>query len=265
MQNILRFFVRYRMILTLVALQGLGLGLTYARSLAHESIFWAQVLERQAQWRGWLHGWESYLALEEANQGLIAEVARLRRENALDSTQPVSATYAEGGFEYVPGRLLFIEHRAPEPWGLIDIGSDENLRPPFAVLGAQGIVGIAYECSPHFARIRPLSHPDMRISASVERTGHFGTVKWGGPNTRFAEFVDVAIESDLKKGDRIVTDARSNLFPAGWLVGTVTEVKVDSLQFTRSAQIRLAADLQRQQGVMAVYSLHQSERDSLLP
>jgi len=105
----------------------------------------------------------------------------------------------------------------------------------------------------------------MRISASVERTGHFGTVKWGGPNTRFAEFVDVAIESDLKKGDRIVTDARSNLFPAGWLVGTVTEVTVDSLQFTRSAQIRLAADLQRQQGVMAVYSLHQSERDSLLP
>ncbi len=55
MQNILRFFIRYRMVLSLLLLQAMGLSLTYARSLAHENLFWANVLERQAQWRGWMH------------------------------------------------------------------------------------------------------------------------------------------------------------------------------------------------------------------
>lgn len=263
MQNILRFFVRYRIVLSLIVFQIAGLSLTYARSLAHESIFWANVLERQAQWRGWLHGWETYLSLEDKNKQLMAEVARLKSMQPLDSS--TAATYTEGGFAYTPGTLLFIEHRAAEPWGLIDIGSNAGLTPPFAVLGASGIIGIAYECSPHYARVRPLSHPEMRISASAERTGHFGTVQWNGSNPRTADFVDVAIEAELKPGDRIVTDARSSVFPAGWLIGTVESVTVDSLQFTLTAHVRLAADLQRQQTVLAAVNLHQPERDSIAP
>jgi rod shape-determining protein MreC len=256
MQNILRFFVRYRIVLSLLVFQVLGLSLTYARSLAHESIFWANVLERQAQWRGWLHGWESYLALEDKNKQLIAEIAQIKSSIALDSS--TAATYQEGGFAYTPGSLIFIEHRSAEPWGIIDIGSNAGLTPPFAVLGSSGIIGIAYECTPHYARVRPLSHPSMRISASAERTGHFGTIQWNGSNPRTADFVDVA-------GDRIVTDARSSVFPAGWLVGTVESVTVDSLQFTLTATVRLAADLQRQQVVLAAVNLHLPERDSIEP
>ncbi|MDP4578036.1 MAG: rod shape-determining protein MreC [Schleiferiaceae bacterium] len=263
MQNILRFFVRYRIVLSLLLFQVLGLSLTYARSLAHESIFWANVLERQAQWRGWLHGWESYLALEDKNKQLIAEIARYKSVIPLDSSS--AATYEEGGFAYTPGSLLFIEHRSTEPWGIIDVGTNAGLTPPFAVLGSTGIIGIAYECTPHYSRVRPLSHPSMRISASAERTGHFGTIQWNGSNPRTADFVDVAIEADLKPGDRIVTDARSSVFPAGWLVGTVESVTVDSLQFTLTASIRLAADLQRQQAVLAAVNLHQPERDSIAP
>ena len=60
------------MVLSLLLLQTLGLSLTYARSLAHENLYWAQVLERQAQWRGWLNGWETYLNLREENSALIA-------------------------------------------------------------------------------------------------------------------------------------------------------------------------------------------------
>ncbi|MDP5015476.1 MAG: hypothetical protein NWQ40_05920, partial [Schleiferiaceae bacterium] len=94
MQNILRFFVRYRIVLSLLLFQVMGLSLTYARSLAHESIFWANVLERQAQWRGWLHGWESYLSLEDKNKQLIAEIARYKSGIPMDSSS--AAAYEEG-------------------------------------------------------------------------------------------------------------------------------------------------------------------------
>lgn len=263
MQNILRFFIRYRIVLSLLLFQVLGLSLTYARSLAHESIFWANVLEQQARWRGWLHGWESYLSLKEKNSELIAELARIRNQSEIDSSS--SATYIDRDFSFTPGRLLFIEHRATEPWGIVNLGTNNDLRPPFAVLGSSGIIGIAYESTTNYSRIRPLNHPEMRISASAERTGHFGTIQWNGLNPRNALFVDVAIEAELKPGDRIVTDARSSIFPAGWLIGTVEQVRVDSLQFTLTATVKLAADLQQQQVVLAAVNLQQSERDSLTP
>lgn len=263
MQNILRFFIRYRIVLTLILFQLLGLGLTYARSLAHESIFWANVLEQQARWRGWLHGWESYLALEDKNAELVAEIARIRNERIVDSSSV--STYVDQDFSFTPGKLLFIEHRATHPWGIINLGTRNGLQPPFAVLGSSGIIGIAYESTSNYSRVRPLNHPDMRISASAERTGHFGTIQWNGMNPRNAELIDVAIEAELKPGDRIVTDSRSSIFPAGWLIGTVDQVRVDSLQFTLTATVTLAADLQRQQVVLAAVNLKQSEQDSLAP
>jgi cell shape-determining protein MreC len=80
-----------------------------------------------------------------------------------------------------------------------------------------------------------------------------------------AELVDVAYDAQLKPGDRIVTDARSELFPAGWLIGTIAEVTVDSTQFTQTALVRLAADLNRQQGIMAAFNVRKVERDSIAP
>lgn len=265
MQNILRFFIRYRMVLSLLLLQSLGLSLTYARSLAHENLYWAQVLQRQAQWRGWLNGWETYLNLREENSALIAELSRIRSAAEPDSSKPPVQAYEEFGFDFVPGRLMFIAHNGASPWGLIDLGGDAGLKPPFAVLGSSGIIGIAYETTDGFSRVTPLSHPSMRISASAERSGHFGTLQWHSANARFAEFVDVAYEADLKKGDRVVTDARSDLFPAGWLIGTVDRVSIDSTQFTKTALVRLAADLYRQQVVMAAVSIRKAERDSIAP
>ncbi|MEY4460136.1 MAG: rod shape-determining protein MreC [Bacteroidota bacterium] len=265
MQNILRFFIRYRMVLSLLLLQSLGLSLTYARSLAHENLFWSNVLERQAQWRGWLHSWEAYLNLRHENDVLIAELAKVRSAQEPDTTRPQPQAYEEFGFDMIPGRLMFISHNSASPWGLIDIGSDAGLTPPFAVLGTKGIIGIAYETSEHYTRVTPLSHPSMRISASAERTGHFGTLQWHSANSRYAELVDVAFEAQLKKGDRIVTDARSELFPAGWLIGTIERVEVDSTQFTQTALVRLAADLNRQQGVMAAFNIRKAERDSIAP
>jgi rod shape-determining protein MreC len=265
MQNILRFFIRYRMVLSLLLLQAMGLSLTYARSLAHENLFWANVLERQAQWRGWMHSWEAYLDLRQENDVLVAELAKIRSSQEPDTTRPKVESYEEFGFDMVPGRLMFISHNAASPWGLIDIGSDAGLTPPFAVLGTKGIIGIAYETSAHYSRVTPLSHPSMRISASVERTGHFGTLQWHSGTTRLAELVDVAYDAQLKPGDRIVTDARSELFPAGWLIGTIAEVTVDSTQFTQTALVRLAADLNRQQGIMAAFNVRKVERDSIAP
>ena len=82
---------------------------------------------------------------------------------------------------------------------------------------------------------------------------------------KVSQFANALKAQGVKKGDRIVTDARSELFPAGWLIGTIEQVEVDSTQFTQTALVRLAADLNRQQGVMAAFNIRKAERDSIAP
>ena len=50
MWNVLRFFLRYRLILIFLGLQMTGLALTYRDSPMHTSLYWSRVLETQAQW-----------------------------------------------------------------------------------------------------------------------------------------------------------------------------------------------------------------------
>ncbi|MDO7687498.1 MAG: hypothetical protein MUQ03_05905, partial [Schleiferiaceae bacterium] len=63
MQNILRFFYRYRMGIALVILQLVGIGMTAAQSQWHHSKFWSTRLSAQAAWIANVNGWKWYFNL----------------------------------------------------------------------------------------------------------------------------------------------------------------------------------------------------------
>lgn len=95
-----------------------------------------------------------------------------------------------------------------------------------AVITSRGIVGITKNVSPHFSTVLSvLNH--ARISARVRKNGFFGSLFWDGADFRFGTLVDIPTHAGIQKGDTIVTNAYSAIFPDNILIGTIDSYNVE--------------------------------------
>jgi rod shape-determining protein MreC len=246
MRNILRFIIRYRVASILIIIQILGLSITYRNSLIHQTFFWERVLTSQAKWHHFTGSWKSYFYLKDINNALQKENTILREELNNGSQLPTNMVDSSQ-FRWTCGDILYSSVNLKNNSLILNKGENDGLTPGDGVLGPQGVMGIIDKTSPHYSRIIPIIHGESRISGIIKRTGHFGTIVWRGGNSNKAEIIDLPIEINLKSGDEVVTDPRSNIFPSGWPIGRIIYTIADSSNQTQSAIIELFIDYKKLQ------------------
>jgi rod shape-determining protein MreC len=97
----------------------------------------------------------------------------------------------------------------------------------------------------------------------VRRTGHFGLLYWNTNDPRTASVIDIAKHARVQVGDTVETRGGDRIFPAGVLVGVVTEVNVQPGSNYHEILIELAEDMTRSTFVYVVKDLQRAERDTL--
>lgn len=263
MRNLLRFFLRYRILLALFLIQGSGLFLTYRNSGIHESLYWDTVLSIQGSWNGFRTGWKDYFNLRATNAALQEENTFLRAKlsqpgvltiNAVDSNQ----------FNWVAGNVIYGTSHLRNNVLLVNKGKNNGVFAGQGVLSSQGVLGVVSESNAHFSKVTSLLHSKSRISGVVSRSGFYGTVIWEGGPANELLCIDLALEADLKTGDTVVTDGRSSIFPAGWPIGVVREVKNDPSLSTKTAMLELLGTISRQQPAYIVDNRRRQEQNDLL-
>jgi rod shape-determining protein MreC len=144
----------------------------------------------------------------------------------------------------------------------LDKGSLSGLRPDMGVVGATGIVGVIREVGPHFAlAISVLS--DLPTSVQLQRTGHFGLLKWDTMDPFSASMTDVAKHVPVEVGDTVVTRGNDGIFPRGILVGLVAAKEDDPGSNYHTITVKLSEDLTRSGYVHVVEDVLKLEQDSL--
>jgi rod shape-determining protein MreC len=263
MWNVLRFFLRYRLILIFLGLQMTGLALTYRDSPMHTSLYWSRVLETQAQWNATTNGWRAYFDLESDNRRLQAENAALRAQLSQPASRPANAVDSNQFF-WTASEVIYSTSHLLNNVLLLNRGSQDGVKPGQGVLSSDGVLGVVSQTSPHFAKVISLLHSESRISGTVARSGHFGTVVWHGGAANLVDFEDIPLEAQLQPGDTVVTDARSAIFPSGWPIGLVVAVDTDSSSFTQRAVLRIWGGVSRQQAAYVVKNALAEEQRALL-
>ncbi len=263
MRNVLRFLLRYRLIIVLLGLQLTGLALTYRGSPMHTSLYWSRVLETQARWNAISNGWHAYFDLEKQNRRLQVENATLRTQLSLPVARPVNAVDSNQ-FLWTVSEVMYSTSHLLNNVLLLNRGSQDGIVIGQGVLSPDGVLGVVSQTSQHFSKVISLLHSESRISGAVTRSGHFGTVVWHGGAANLVDFEDIPLEAQLQLGDSVVTDARSAIFPAGWPIGLVVEVTTDSSSFTQRAVLRLWTGVSRQQAAYVVKNALAEEQQSLL-
>lgn len=104
---------------------------------------------------------------------------------------------------------------------IIDRGSSDGVQTGMPAVTVEGVVGQVMNTSPHYAKILLATDPNSAIDALIQKTRVQGIIKGNG---NAYEMHYVLKNSDVQKGDRIVTSGIGGVFAKGLSIGTVASV-----------------------------------------
>jgi rod shape-determining protein MreC len=133
----------------------------------------------------------------------------------------------------------------------IDKGGESGVYRGQPVLDAHGVMGQVDKVGPFSAMVRLITDPSHAIPVQVNRNG-VRSVAMGTGNLHRLELSSLPNNSDVRKGDLLVTSGLGGRFPKGYPVARVDEVQTDPGQpFARVTATPLA-HLDRSQQVLLV-------------
>ena len=194
---------------------------------------------------------DHYLLLVDAK----LEAAALREENARLSVRLQVAGELEqenarlrellnfadrSGLDYLASRVLSRDPSYDFDSIRIDRGLRDGVRTGFAVVSAQGAVGLVMKVGPATSHVLLLSDPNMSLDVVIARNRKRGVLR-GLAGSRLA-LRHVGAGSRVQIGDQIVTSGLTGAFPRGILVGRVSMIELDTDNVTQIIEVQPVVD-----------------------
>lgn len=204
----------------------------------------------------WYNGWLDYLHLDKAVQELREENAKLRTqletygfsdEVNLDTVNFDSAQFIYIGADIINKTILGNNNNLT-----IDKGKKDGVERNMGVVSPRGIVGIVTNVTEEYAGVMTILHQESRISASIKRTGYFGSLVWDGKNPTKGALETLPRHASIQYGDTIQTSGYSNIFPPGIMIGTVEHFELEEGANNYTVRVELANDISNLQQVYVI-------------
>lgn len=130
---------------------------------------------------------------------------------------------------------------------LLAAGSRSGVRGGQTVIDAGGVLGQVIAVQPHTATVLLLTDPSHAIPVEVVRNG-VRLVAYG--QGEHLVLGNIPRTADVQVGDRVQTSGLGGRFPAGFPVGTVTQLRLDDSRALLVGDLAPAAALDRGQEVL---------------
>ncbi len=118
---------------------------------------------------------------------------------------------------------------------LLNRGTSNGVFKGQAVLDEKGLLGQTLHVGPWSAEVILITDPEHAVPVEIERNG-LRTIAVGAGDTASLALPYLPANADVKTGDLLVTSGLGGVFPAGYPVARVAEVRRDAVQ--PLAQIR---------------------------
>lgn len=186
------------------------------------------------------------------NERLKEEMAQLRLENAqarevfLENERLSAALHLQTPRIW-GGIWAKTAYREPTQWNsvIIDKGTLEGVQERAAVIaqkdGEPVLAGVVLEAQEHTAKVLLLRDEDFSAAVYASPSGEEGLLVGAGAADMKMQYLPFL--SDITEGEKVYTSSASGLFPAGILVGEVTQVgDEEGMHSSLTARVEPAAD-----------------------
>ncbi len=197
---------------------------------------------------------------------LLAEIERLRDQNMFNQARLLKLDALEEenirlrelldsayevGEAVLIAELMRVDLDPTTHLVRVDKGATDGLYAGQPVLDAGGIVGQVNEVGPFTATVRLISDPSHAIPVQVNRNG-VRAVAVGTGDLSSLTLKNLPNNTDIRRGDLLVTSGLGGRFPPGYPVGRVARVNTDPGEAFARVDVRPAAALNRLQEVLLV-------------
>lgn len=194
-------------------------------------------------------------ALRQENQNLSQDTYKLQRLEELYDLDKRYSDYEKTGANVIS--------KGSGNWFdifVIDKGSEDGMKVDMNVIAGNGLVGIIYEVSDHYSKVRSVINDTSMVSAMVLSTQDNCIVKGSTEtmNKGYLEVVYLDKDSKVKEGDELVTSNISSKFMEGITIGTVTEVEESTDDLTKTARIEPVVDFQHLKEVLVIQEVKET-------
>jgi len=208
-------------------------------------------------------GVREYFSLRRINADLAEENAKLRTELERYAVTDSIYTDTTRRFDFVSAKVINNSTQMFKNHITVNKGESDGVRPGMAVISAKGAIGKVKSVSDHYAVLISLLNVDDQMSASIKKTGHFGTAQWDGLDPRMINLNYIPRHVTPQVGDTIVTSGFNAIFPPDVFVGIISTANLKAESQFWDIKVELAQDFSRLAFVEIVRSFQKTEKDSL--
>lgn len=177
----------------------------------------------------------------EESKFLLAENQRLRGILEFKNAIPYASIPAE------------VIGRDPTNWAnslIIGKGIAHGIRQNKAVISVRGLIGRTLEVGRYSSRILLITDPNSKVGVVIQRNRQGGIMV--GRSDGRCKIIYIALDSDVTKGDKVITAGFSSAFPKGILIGEVVSVGKEPGRLYKYAIVRPAQDMAKLEEVLCI-------------
>ena len=282
MQNLLEFLQKYHHWFLFVLLEVISLVLLFQYNSYQGSVWLSSANAVSGKVNEGRAEVESFFSLRQMNEGLTLrnfymerQLSQLRRLYS-EATEDTAGLWAKEmsflkQYRMIPAKVVTNELNRQNNLLTIDRGTKDGVEVGMGVACGQGVVGVTYLVSDHYAVVMPVLNIASRISCAIRGHNYFGVLRWNGKDAGVAYLEDIPRHARFKRGDWVETNGYSSIFPPGVLVGKIETVYNSDDGLSYRVKVRLSTDFGHLRDVVVVNDptivertrLLQSARDSL--
>jgi rod shape-determining protein MreC len=269
MRNLIAFIIRYHFFLLFLLLEVFSFVLI-ANSTYYQR---ASILNTSNHITGAVYdafdNVTDYLSLRKTNQILSEENARLRKATRLSFLTAdtnsffVNDTIYKLRYSYIAAKVIHNSVNKRNNYLMLNKGRKQGIDKDMAVITSNGIVGTVVSVSNDFCWVMSVLNKHTKISGRIKKNNQMGTIIWEGKDFTSGTLSDIPAHVKIAKGDTIVTSGFSHIFPAGILVGTILDFRVEQGDHFYVIPFRFSVDYNSLDYVYIVKNLMQEEEEKL--
>lgn len=203
------------------------------------------------------------LYLEQTVRQLQEQVEKLRPQ---EDSSWLARTQTEvlNGYKLIPAKVITNSVDKRDNFITIDKGRADGVRKDMGVACGNGVVGVVYMVSEHYAVVIPLLNSKSNVSVTIRKRGYYGYLRWTGGRADLAYVDDIPRHAHFRLGDLVETSGYSSIFPPGIIAGQILHVYNSADGLSYRVQVRLTTDFGNLRDVCVIDNAGMEERIDLL-
>jgi len=271
MRNLLRFIINSQFTLLFLLIEIISLSLVIRSNKYQQSRYINLAQNVNGYFSSKIDDFVQYFSLKEQNSQLLnenhelkSELEQLKQSGYSRNKQKIQIkdTLNKQQYTYIIARIINNSVNKQYNFLTLDKGSLDGIEPNMAVISSNGVIGKVESVTNHYSLVMSVLNRNSRISAKIKKNNYFGSFEWSGINYRTGSLNEIPLHVNLAKGDTIVTTGYSAVFPAGILIGYITDYSVHAGNFYK-IDVRISNDFKNLYYVYIITN-HQKEEQQLL-